>query len=124
MMFGPELAGKRIDLVREVRPALRTIVLLSSSLAAPSARLVRETQAEADRSDLRLVVRLVPGAAAINVSLFEGIRREGAEAVIVAAIFSTYETAIMATANEAGVPVVADYVEFAQAGAVLTYGID
>src|SRR4051794_38241611 len=65
LMFGPELAGKRIDLVREIRPGLRTVALLSSSLAAPSIRLVRETQAEADRSGLRLLARVVPGASAI-----------------------------------------------------------
>jgi putative ABC transport system substrate-binding protein len=124
MMFGPELAGKRIDLVREIRPGLRTVALLSSSLAAPSIRLVRETQAEADRSNLRLVARVVPGANAIDLALFEAIRSEGAEAVIVAAIFSTYEAAIMAIANEVALPVIADYVEFAKAGAVLTYGID
>jgi ABC-type uncharacterized transport system substrate-binding protein len=124
MMFGPELAGKRIDLVREIRPELRTIALLSSSLAAPSIRLVRETQAEADRSNLRLVARVVPGANAINLALFEAIRSEGVEAVIVAAIFSTYEAAIMKVANEVALPVIADYVEFAKAGAVLTYGID
>jgi putative ABC transport system substrate-binding protein len=124
MMFGPELAGKRIDLVREIRPGLRTVALLSSSLAAPSIRLVRATQAEADRSNLRLVARVVPGANAINLALFEAIRSEGAEAVIVAAIFSTYEAAIMAMANEVALPVIADYVEFAKAGAVLTYGID
>lgn len=124
MMFGPELAGKRIDLLREIRPELRTVALLSSSLAAPSTRLVRETQTETNRSNLRLVVRVVPGANAINLPLFEAIRDEGAEALMVAAIFSTYETAIMAMANKVALPVVADYVEFAKAGAVLTYGID
>ena len=123
-MFGPDLAGKRIDLLKEIRPGLRTVAFLGSSLDVNSVRFVRETQAETDRSGLKLVVHLVEGPKAIDAGVFEAMRRDGAEAVIVQPIFGGYQETILALANEAGLPVVADWGMFAEAGAVLTYGID
>jgi putative ABC transport system substrate-binding protein len=56
--------------------------------------------------------------------VFEAMRSEGAEAVIVQPIFGGYQEQIVSLANAAGLPVVADWVDFAEAGALLTYGID
>lgn len=123
-MFGPELAAKRIDLLRDIRPDLRTVAFLGSSAAQSTPRFVREMEAATDRTGLKLIVRLVSGPKAIDAAVFEAMRREGAEAVVVHPIFTTYQAMIVPLANEAGMPVVADYAEFAEAGAVLTYGID
>lgn len=124
-MFGPDLAGKRIAMLRDIRPELRTVAFLSPSTTSPTtARFVRETQAEADRNHLKLTLHPVEGPRAIDAGVFAAMHRDGAEALIVHPIFSTYQATIMPLANEAGLPVVADYAEFAEAGAVLTYGID
>jgi putative tryptophan/tyrosine transport system substrate-binding protein len=123
-MFGPDLAGKRIDLLREIRPGLRTIAFLGSSSNVLTPRFVREMQAQTDRSGLTLLVKLVDGPHAIDAGVFETMRREGAEAVIVHPIFNTYQHAIVPLGNATGLPVVTDHAEFARAGAVLTYGID
>jgi putative ABC transport system substrate-binding protein len=123
-MFGPDLAGKRIDLLKEIRPGLRTVAFLGSSLDVNTVRFVRGTEAETDRIGLKLIVKLVEGPAKIEPAVFEDLRREGAEAVIVQPIFGGYQETIMALANEAGLPVVADWPIFAEAGALLTYGID
>jgi putative tryptophan/tyrosine transport system substrate-binding protein len=40
-MFGPDLAGKRIDLIREIRPDLRTVAFLGSSLDVNTVQFVR-----------------------------------------------------------------------------------
>ena len=123
-MFGPELAAKRIDLLRDIKPDLRTVAFLGSSAAQSTPRFVREMQAATDRTGLKLVSHVVGGPKAIDAAVFEAMRRDGAEAVIVHPIFTTYEGVIMPLADAAGMPVVADYAEFAEAGAVLTYGID
>ena len=123
-MFGPELAAKRIDLLRDIKPDLRTVAFLGSSAAQSTPRFVREMQAATDRTGLKLVSHVVGGPKAIDAAVFEAMRRDGAEAVIVHPIFTTYEGVIMPLADAAGMPVVADYGEFADAGAVLTYGID
>jgi putative ABC transport system substrate-binding protein len=123
-MFGPELTGKRIDLIREIRPGLRTLAFLGSSTDANTVRFVNGTQAEADRSGLKLIVKLVDGPKALDAGTFEALRREEAEAVIVQPIFAGNQTRIVTLATEAGLPVIADFAMFADAGAVLTYGID
>jgi putative tryptophan/tyrosine transport system substrate-binding protein len=69
-------------------------------------------------------VKLVDGPKAIHFGVFEALRREGAEALIVQPIFGGYQETIVTLANDAGLPVVADWAMFAEAGAVLTYGID
>jgi putative tryptophan/tyrosine transport system substrate-binding protein len=122
-ILGPELAGKRIELLREIRPNLRTVAFLGSSVDVNTVRFVRETQAEADRSGIRLVVHLVDGPAGITAGVFDEMRRANAEAVIVQPIFSS-PGKIVALASEAGLPVVANLVTAAQAGAVLALGID
>lgn len=123
-MLGPELAGKRIDMIREIRPGLRTVAFLGSSSDVNTIRFVRAMRDETDRSGLTLVVHLVEGPTAINAGLFEAMRREGAEAVIVQPIFGSHHSRIVPLADDAGLPIVADFPTFAAAGAVLTYGID
>ena len=123
-MFGPDLAGKRIDILREIRPGLRTVGFLGSSLDVNTIRFVQGTQAQTDRLGIKLVVRQVEGPSKIDAAVFEALRGEGAEVVIVQPIFGGYQDAILALANAAGVPVLADWMMFAEAGAVLTYGID
>jgi putative tryptophan/tyrosine transport system substrate-binding protein len=122
--IGPIIAGKRIDLIREIRPGLRTVAYLGSSMDANALTFVRATQAETDRTGLRLIVRLIEGPTKIDTAVFEALRREGAEAVIVQPIFTGHQETIVALANEAGLPVIADNAVFAEAGAVFTYGID
>jgi putative ABC transport system substrate-binding protein len=123
-MFGPDLAGKRVDLLKEIRPGLRTVAFLGSSLDVNTARFTRETQAETNRIGMKLAVHLVEAPKAIDRGVFEAMRRDGAEAVIVQPIFGGHHEIIMALANEVGLPVVADWAMFAEVGAVLTYGID
>jgi putative ABC transport system substrate-binding protein len=123
-MLGPDLASKRVDLIREIRPELRTIGFLGSSSNVLTPKFVREMQAQTDRSGLRLLVKLVEDSHAIDAEVFQTMRRDGAEVVIIHPILSTYQAAIVPLAEKAGLPVVADYAEFAEAGALLTYGID
>ncbi|HEX2552271.1 MAG TPA: ABC transporter substrate-binding protein [Microvirga sp.] len=122
--MAPDLAGKRIDLLREIRPGLKTIGFLGSSMDFNTVRFVRETQAEADRTGLKLLVRRVEGPGAIDAAMFETLRREGVEVVITQPIFTGNEQRIVPLATAAGLPVVSDFASFAAAGAVLTYGID
>ena len=50
------MLGKRIAVVKEIRPGLRTVPFLGSSLEVNTVRFVHETRAETARSSLTLVV--------------------------------------------------------------------
>jgi putative tryptophan/tyrosine transport system substrate-binding protein len=122
--FSPGLVAKRIELMKEIRPELRTIAFLGSSKDVNTATFLRGMEAEADRIGLRLLPHLIDGPARIDPAVFETMQREGAEAVIVQPIFMGHQVRIISLAGAVDLPVMADYSLFAQAGAVFSYGID
>lgn len=122
--FSPNLVAKRIEFLKEIKPDLRVIGFLGSSKDANTATFVRGLRREAERISLNLIVQLVDGPENIQASMFEAMRREGAEAVIVQPIFMGYQERIVSLANEAALPIVGDYSLFAEAGAVIAFGID
>jgi putative ABC transport system substrate-binding protein len=123
-MLGPNLAGKRIDLIKEMKPELKTVAFLGSSRDANTPRFVEGTKEETDRAGLNLLVRSVDAPPAINSALLTGLKQDGAEVVIVQPIFTGHHKPILDLAGQAGLPVVSDWVMFAEAGAVFTLGID
>jgi putative ABC transport system substrate-binding protein len=121
-MFGPDLAAKRLELLKEIRPQTRIVAFLGSSTDANTQTFVRGTQQAADRYGLKLLVRLVEGPGAIDGQTFAAMKREGVEAVVVQPIFMGSQDGIVSAATKAGLPVISDYPTFAEAGAVLTLG--
>jgi putative ABC transport system substrate-binding protein len=122
--FTPDLAGKRLGLLHEIRPSLRSVAFLGSRSDPNDATFLRATQAAAERIGLKLLVHRVDGPEAIDQRLFEAIKGDGVEAVIVQSIFAGHQDEIVRFAMESGLPVLSDYVEFAEAGALLTFGVD
>ena len=121
---GPELAGKRLELLREVRPGLRTVAFLGQANDLNTATFVRETQAAAKQIGLNVLVKLVDGAAGIEAPLFAAMKREGAEAVIVQPVFISYREKLIKLAMEVQLPVISDFAPFARSGALLSFGVD
>jgi putative tryptophan/tyrosine transport system substrate-binding protein len=117
-----DLAGKRLEFLREIRPSLQKVAFLGTSKDPNTATFIRETQTAADRLGVALSVPPVDGPEAIDQALFDAIKQEGCEAVIVQPIFSGYQDRIVPMAMRDGLPVVADFSFFADAGALLTYG--
>lgn len=121
---GPELAGKRLELLREIRPALRTVAFLGSSSDQNGPTFARETARAAEKIGLTSLTRLVEGPGSIDAALFQSMKRDGAEAIIAQPVFTSYRERIVALALEAGLPVTSDFSLFAEAGALCTLGVD
>lgn len=121
---GPELAGKRLELLREIRPQLRTVVFLGSSSDPNGPTFARETAIAAEKIGLKSLTRLVDGPNAVDAALIQQIKRDGAEAIIVQPVFTSYRERIVAMALDAGLPVTSDFALFAEAGALFTLGVD
>jgi putative tryptophan/tyrosine transport system substrate-binding protein len=117
-----DLAGKRLELLREIQPSLHAITFLGSSRDPNTATFVRETQTAADQLGVMLSVRLVDGPASIDQAIFDTMKRDGSEAVIVQPIFAGYHDNIITMAMKSRLPVISDWAFFAEAGALLTYG--
>lgn len=121
---GPELAGKRLEVLREIRSELRTVAFLGSSVDQNGPTFARETAKAAERIGLKSLTRLVDGPAAIDAALIQQIKRDGAEAIVAQPAFTSYRERIVAMAMDAGLPVTSDFALFAEAGALFTLGVD
>lgn len=121
-MSGPDLAGKRLELLREIKPDIRTVAFLGYGPGA--AAFVRETREAADRINLKLLVRLLERPDALDDALFASLKAEGAQAVIVQPFFTGYAGEIAGLALKAGLPTLSDYPSFAKAGALASLGVD
>jgi putative ABC transport system substrate-binding protein len=117
-----DLAGKKLELLRDIRPTLRAISFLGSAKDPNTATFVRETKAAADHLGVVLSVHLVDGPDAINPAVFDAMKAAGSEAVIAQPIFAGYQDEIVTLAKKARLPIIADWGFFAEAGALLTYG--
>lgn len=113
---------KWVQYLRDIRPGLRTIGFIGRAGSKPS--WVPMIRAAIDRAGMGLVVSELDGPEAISVPVLESLKREGAEALLVQSVFAGYQGKIIPLANDAGLPVVSGYADFAEAGGLLTYGID
>jgi putative ABC transport system substrate-binding protein len=117
-----DLAGKRLSLLREMRPGLSAVAFLGSTRDPNARTFVRETEDAAKQLGIRLAVRLVDGPDAIDEATFDAMKKEGDEAVIIQPIFTGYQDKIVPLAMNAGLPIVSDWAVFADAGALFSYG--
>jgi putative ABC transport system substrate-binding protein len=122
-LASPDLAGKRLELVREIRPDIRTIAFLG--VAEPQTQsFVRETSAAAKTMGLTVVVRIVDSPDMVDGALFDAMKRDGVEAVIVQPLFAGQQDKIVGLAMKSRLPVIADFTTFAKAGALLSLGVE
>lgn len=117
-----DLAGKRLDLLRQIRPQLRAIGFLGSTRDPNGATFAHETEIAAGRLGLALTVRMVDGPQAIDQAIFGQLKQQGCEAVIIQPIFTGFQDKIVPMAMNDDLPVVSDWADFTDAGGLLSYG--
>ena len=119
----PELAGKRLEVLRECVPGLRRVAVLANLRNPSSAAEARETEAAARTMALEIQVtdaRLpeqYPDA-------FASMTRSGARAVFVTAdpVLSSNRERIMQLAASHRLPAMYEWPEIVEAGGLLSYG--
>jgi len=117
-----DVAGKRSGLLRQMNVHLKAVAFLGSTNDPYNAAFVRETKLAADNLGIALSVRTIDGPSALDQDVFDAMKRDGNEAVIVEPIFTGNQDKIVSMAMTAKLPVVADFSVFADAGALMTYG--
>jgi putative ABC transport system substrate-binding protein len=123
-MSGPDLAGKRLEFLREIKPDIKTVAFLGFAPSPGAAAFVRESESDANKIGIRLLVRLVPRVEDLTEALFTGMKQDGAEAVVVQPFFTGHAAQISALGLAAGLPIISDYPDFARAGAFASLGVD
>jgi putative ABC transport system substrate-binding protein len=122
----PELAGKRLDLLREIRPKIARLAFLAYRPDPLHKVFVKDAQEAAERLKLQIQPALVGKVEEIEAA-FSIMNRERAEALIVQPLFISnlgqgQRIADLAVKNR--LPTISDGGGFAEVGGLLFYGPD
>jgi putative ABC transport system substrate-binding protein len=122
----PELAGKRLDLLREIRPKISRLAFLAYSPDPLHKVFVKDAQEAAERLKIQLRPAIIGKVEGIEAA-FSTMNRERAEALIVQPLFISnlgkgQSIADLALKNR--LPTVSDGGGFAEVGGLLFYGPD
>jgi putative ABC transport system substrate-binding protein len=120
-LLGPELSGKRLQLLKEASPAISRVAVLWN----PASSLLGLRSTEEAASTLGVQLRAVEIATPEGIAAgFKTAITGGAEALVVLgdAMFWNHRGEIIALAAKSGLPAIYPEGEFAFAGGLLAYG--
>lgn len=120
---GPELAPKRLELLRELLPGLARIAFLGSSLDPNTETFVRETTVAGARTGVDVLPIRVDGPGGFD-DAFARMATAGVQAFIVQPLFAEQRARIAALQLQHRIPAVADQSQFARDGMLVSYGPD
>jgi ABC-type uncharacterized transport system substrate-binding protein len=117
-----DLAGKRLELLREVMPGRRRLAILINAVSPNAALEVGEVKAAIDKFDFELAVLEIRRAEEIAPAI-EGLK-SGAGVLYVQTdpLFNTNRARIGALALEARLPTISGTREYVEAGGLMSYG--
>lgn len=119
----PELASKRLELLREIFPKLARVGFLGS-VNDPAAELfIRETQAAAQRFNIQVEVATIDSARDLESAMAD-LARRNCDAIIIQPLFLPHRVRLAAVSQRLRVPIISDFPSFAEAGSLLSYGPD
>jgi len=123
-LYSTELAGKRLELLKDVAPKLQRIAILAQRNHPPTIALVEETRAAATAVGVELQVFSVHPDPEEIASAFRSISKASADAVIVqqSVSFNIYMRQVADLAISLRLPTIQQAREFVAAGGLMSYG--
>lgn len=121
---GPEVAPKRLELLREMVPGLTRVGFLGSTRDPNAPVFVRAVQQAAQTVGVNLRVELIDGPEAFAAT-FDALTRDRIGAVMIQPIFvARHSKAISELAVARRLPTISDVGDFARAGGLMSYGAE
>jgi putative ABC transport system substrate-binding protein len=122
-ILSTELAGKRLQILRELLPRAKRVALIVHRPASPTPILIREMRAAAQQLGIQVVAQEIDTAVDLP-SAFAAIQRERAQAVVVQQNPITNENArrIAELAIQHRLPAIYYRRDFVEAGGLMSYG--
>jgi ABC-type uncharacterized transport system substrate-binding protein len=121
--IAPEVTGKQVELLREIRPRLARVAVLVNPANPSTIRVVTEAAARARRLAVRVQLVMVPTAADLDLAFAE-MAREHAEALIVQGdpLLVSERIRIINLASRQKLPQIYVLREYVDAGGLMAYG--
>ncbi len=123
-MAGPDLSGKRLQILRDIMPKLESLAFVGSTRDPNAKTFAANLERVAAQAGLKLTIRMVDSPMQIDDGLMGDFKRADAQALVIQPIFIGRHAEIVATATRAGLPSTSDFPAFAEAGALFSYGYD
>lgn len=123
MSSGPELAPKRLEILREAVPHLTRVGFLGSSIDPNAETFIRETSAAARQLGIDVLPVRVRGAEEFAAAL-ERMLADKVQAAIVQTLFLAAARVFIEPAIARGLASVGDQPLFAEQGALVAFGAD
>jgi ABC-type uncharacterized transport system substrate-binding protein len=124
-MLGPEVAGKRLELLKETIPGVSKIAVLWNPNDPGAASSLKETQAAAETLKLQLQIMEAPDPDSCDRDLLVA-SRDGAGAIVLlpAPLFGRYAGRIAELAIQSRLPTLFVSADSVRAGGLVSYGPD
>lgn len=119
----PDLASKRLELLRDIFPRLARVGFLGSTQDPAAALFLRETRAAAARFNIQVADVVIDESSELE-SAMTRLVQQGCDAVIVQPLFVTHRARLAEMALRLRVPLISDFPVFASTGSLLSYGPD
>lgn len=103
---------------------MRCILALLAAMLGSSAAYAQQARQVANVGLVSLHSEKMAGHVDLTEALFAGMKKDGAEALVVQPFFTGHAAEISTFGLAVGLPVVADYPEFARAGALASVGVN
>lgn len=118
-----ELVGKRIELLKEIKPGMKTVAVIADPQHPGQHRERAASEAAAEKLAVRVLYYPVRNAAELNAAL-TAAKAAGAEAIVAFpdGVTSPNRSAIAEFSMRNRLPAVAGWASFVDAGCLLSYG--
>jgi len=122
-VYTAEPMGKRLELLCELMPGVRSIALLVNPNSVSTQIETKDVETAAHAANLQLLVLKAAGESEFD-GLFASAVNQSAGALLVAAdpFFTTRRTQIVALAARHGLPAAYPWREYVEAGGLMSYG--
>jgi ABC-type uncharacterized transport system substrate-binding protein len=123
--LGPELSGKRLELLKETVPKLSRVAVLGTSTTPGNAQQLREVELAAEALKVKLQFLDVLDPKDIETA-FRAASKGHAEGVLVlsASVFVSRRTQVLDLAQKSRLPAIYYGPEFVEAGGLMSYGVN
>jgi putative ABC transport system substrate-binding protein len=122
--LGPELSGKRLELLKETVPKLSRVAVLGTSTIAAHARFLKEHESAAAALGVKLQFLDVLDPKDIETA-FRAASKGRADGLLVLSgpVLNSHRTQVLDLAVESRLPAIYNFPEFVEAGGLMTYGV-
>jgi putative tryptophan/tyrosine transport system substrate-binding protein len=122
--LGPELSGKRLELLKEVAPKLSRVAVLGTSTIPAHARFLKDHERAAVKLGVNLQFLDILDPEHIETA-FRTASKGRADGLLVLSgpVLNSHRTQVLDLAMESRLPAIYNFPAFVEAGGLMTYGV-